>query len=41
MKKNSHVMAALIKKFSDASYKNLKYVQCWGTGSPLERIYAC
>ena len=36
--KNSHVMAALIKKFSDASYKKLKYVQCWGTGSPLREF---
>ena len=36
--KNSHVMAALIKKFSDASYENLPNVQCWGSGTPLREF---
>ena len=31
---NSHVMAALIKKFTDAKKNNLDKVQCWGTGTP-------
>ena len=35
---NSHVMAALIKKFSDASYEKLPIVQCWGTGTPLREF---
>jgi len=35
---NSHVMAALIKKFSDASYQNLPKVECWGTGTPLREF---
>ena len=30
----SHVMSALIKKFSDAKYKNIKEVTRWGTGRP-------
>ena len=30
----SHVMSALIKKFSDAKYNNLKEVVLWGTGRP-------
>ena len=29
---NSHVMAALIRKFSIAKNKNLKNVTCWGSG---------
>ena len=36
--KNSHVMAALIKKFSEATYKNLPSVKCWGTGSPCREF---
>ena len=30
----SHVMSALIKKFSDAKYNSLKEVVLWGTGKP-------
>ena len=30
----SHVMSALIKKFSDAKHNNLKEVVLWGTGRP-------
>ena len=37
---NSHVMASLIRKFSEAKIKNYKTVTCWGTGKPL-KIYAC
>ena len=35
---NSHVMAALIKKFCDAEKNNLPYVTCWGDGSPLREF---
>ena len=34
----SHVMAALIKKFCDASKENKNSVICWGTGSPLREF---
>ena len=34
----SHVMAALIKKFSDAKKINSPSVTCWGTGSPLREF---
>ena len=34
----SHVMAALIKKFSDAKRVNSPSVTCWGTGSPLREF---
>ena len=34
----SHVMAALIKKFSDAKRINSPSVTCWGTGSPLREF---
>tara|TARA_B100000242_G_C43043542_1_gene486956 strand:+ start:418 stop:1434 length:1017 start_codon:yes stop_codon:yes gene_type:complete len=35
---NSHVLPALIKKFSDALEKNSKSVTCWGTGNPLREF---
>ena len=35
---NSHVMAALIKKFLIASENNLSKVTCWGSGSPLREF---
>ena len=31
---NSHVMAAFIKRFYEASLKSLPSVTCWGTGKP-------
>ena len=31
---HSHVMAALIRRFSEASKNNLKEVVCWGSGTP-------
>lgn len=31
---NSHVIAALIRKFHEAKMKNNKYVEVWGTGTP-------
>ena len=34
----SHVMASLIRKFSDASNKNLPDVFCWGSGNPLREF---
>jgi len=38
---NSHVMAALIKRFTDASINSEPSVECWGTGKPLrEFMYA-
>ncbi len=36
--KNSHVMAALIRKFCIAKTKNLKKVSVWGTGKPLREF---
>tara|TARA_B100000989_G_scaffold164908_1_gene123277 strand:+ start:1305 stop:2321 length:1017 start_codon:yes stop_codon:yes gene_type:complete len=35
---NSHVMAALIRKFYIASRDSLKSVKCWGTGSPYREF---
>ncbi len=32
--KNSHVMAALIRKFCEAYINDEKYVKCWGSGMP-------
>lgn len=36
--KNSHVLAALIKKFVIAKKKNSKLVEIWGTGKPLREF---
>tara|TARA_B100000965_G_scaffold274465_1_gene232448 strand:+ start:377 stop:1393 length:1017 start_codon:yes stop_codon:yes gene_type:complete len=35
---NSHVIPSLIRKFHEASTKNLKTVTCWGSGSPLREF---
>ena len=35
---NSHVLPALIWKFYQAKEKNLPFVECWGTGSPLREF---
>ena len=35
---NSHVMAALLKKFCIAKKNNYPSVTCWGTGSPLREF---
>ena len=35
---NSHVMAALIRKFIVAKKMSHKYVTCWGSGSPLREF---
>ncbi len=35
---NSHVMAALIRKFYEAKKSNMKSVKCWGTGNPLREF---
>mgnify|MGYP001349158650 CR=1 FL=1 len=35
---NSHVMAALIKRFSDAKKNSEKTVTCWGSGTPLREF---
>ena len=35
---NSHVMAALIKKFSDAVKNSYNSVTCWGSGTPLREF---
>ena len=37
-KENSHVFAALLRKFIEAKRENLKEVVCWGTGSPLREF---
>ena len=34
----SHVMAALIRKFSEASFLKKGQVTCWGTGEPLREF---
>jgi len=34
----SHVMASLIRKFSEAKKHNLQNVTCWGTGEPLREF---
>ena len=36
--KDSHVLPALLKKFTDAVNNNEKYVTCWGDGSPLREF---
>ena len=35
---NSHVMAALIRKFYKASLESSKSVTCWGSGSPFREF---
>ena len=35
---HSHVMASLIKKFSEATYYGRQTVTCWGTGNPLREF---
>ena len=35
---NSHVMAALIKRFYHAKENSLKSVTCWGSGNPLREF---
>ena len=35
---DSHVIAALIRKFYEAKLKNEENVICWGTGSPLREF---
>ena len=35
---NSHVMAALISKFINASLESKSYVECWGSGMPLREF---
>ena len=35
---SSHVMASLISKFCQASNEKKRYVECWGTGSPLREF---
>ena len=38
---NSHVLPALIRRFSEAKEKNFKSVTCWGDGSPLREFLHC
>tara|TARA_A100001011_G_C14319033_1_gene849507 strand:- start:1795 stop:2796 length:1002 start_codon:yes stop_codon:yes gene_type:complete len=35
---NSHVMAALISKFSKATLNSKPFVECWGSGTPLREF---
>lgn len=35
---NSHVLPALIRKFTEAKTKNLKNVEVWGSGNPLREF---
>jgi len=36
--KNSHVLAAMIRKFHDAKKENREEMELWGTGSPLREF---
>ncbi len=36
--KNSHVMAALISKFTKATIESNSFVECWGSGEPLREF---
>ncbi len=36
--KSSHVLASMIRRFSDAKQNSKKSVTCWGTGSPLREF---
>ena len=36
----SHVLPALIRKLHLANKDNLKFVECWGSGSPLRILHA-
>tara|TARA_B100000401_G_C52776324_1_gene705861 strand:+ start:109 stop:1143 length:1035 start_codon:yes stop_codon:yes gene_type:complete len=36
--KNSHVLAALLRKFYEAKNKKSKYIKIWGTGKPKREI---
>ena len=36
--KNSHVLPALISKFSEASLNNYESVTCWGSGNPMREF---
>ena len=38
---NSHVLPALIRRFSEAKKKNFKSVTCWGDGSALREFLHC
>lgn len=38
---NSHVMAAMIRRFCDAKDNNLSKVTCWGDGSPKREFLYC
>ena len=35
---NSHVLAAMIRRYIEAKRKNLSKVTCWGTGSPVREF---
>jgi GDP-L-fucose synthase len=39
--KQSHVMAALLRKFSEAVRQESPVVEVWGTGSPLREFMHC
>ena len=36
--KNSHVLLALISKFSDAVSRDLNFVECWGVVVFIENL---
>ena len=37
-KQNSHVLAAMIRRFHEAAEANLNSVTCWGTGMPMREF---
>jgi GDP-L-fucose synthase len=39
--KNSHVVPALIRKFSEAKENNSEAVECWGDGTPTRDLFFC
>ena len=36
--KNSHVVAAMIRRFVDAKNSSIDSVTCWGSGSPFREL---
>ena len=35
---NSHVMAAMIRRFKEAKFNKKRIVNCWGSGAPLREF---
>ena len=37
---NSHVLAAMIRRYIEAKRNKLSKVKCWGTGNPFKILYS-